>query len=201
MHYYLEDFTVNAILLTTPNILLMNNLMSGVLDCQRHTLLSSNTITIDKLEEHGNCSTSDTGIKFSPNGLIEFSLDDYPEVRKKQELIKIRRPAFELLLQCSERARSNNRYGFVMGEEVYIKHALSNPNAIAEYAQVMGMSAEFAKEELSMIVDSIFLDNFRIFTVCNMWKEKINKCQTVDEVTSLLKPISDTFWMAGIPHV
>lgn len=201
MHYYLEDFTVNAILLITQDVFLINNLMSGVLDCTRCTLASSNGHTIEKLEVHGYQETNDTGIKFTPNGLVEFSLDDYPEVRRKQELIKIRKPAFELLLESAKSARSNNMYGFAPGEEFYIKHALDNPNSINEYAQVIGIDPEFAKEELSMIVDSIFLDNFRIFTVCTMWKERINKCNTKEEIDKLLSPIRSTFWMAGIPHV
>jgi hypothetical protein len=78
---------------------------------------------------------------------------------------------------------------------------LNQPNSIIEYAEIMNLTPEFAKQELSMIVNSIAEDRFRIFALCNMWREKINKCYTQADIDKLSDPMLSTFWMAGIPDV
>jgi len=201
MHYYLEDLASGAILLITPDLFLINNIKSGILDCHRHSLSSEYVPTINQISQHNKLTTNSTGIRFTPTGLFEFSLDEFPEAKQKQYLVKIRLPAFKLLLESANSARSNNRYGFAPGDDLYIKEALNNPTALADYARINNIDVDFAKEELSMIVESIFIDNFRIFSVCNMWKERINKCTTEDEISKILTAIKDTFWMAGIPNV
>lgn len=202
MYYYLQDPVSKAILLITSDIFLINSLKSGILDCNRFALdATSNSPTVLKIENHFKLSNNNIGIRFTPSGLAEFSLDEYPQIKYKQELIKIRKPAFEILLKASSISRSNNAYGFAYGDEIYIKESLNSVTAINDYARIMGINPEFAKEELAMIVDSIFLDNFRIFAVCNMWKERINRCITAEEISSLLVAIKDTFSLAGLPHV
>lgn len=200
-HYYLEDLASNAILCISDNVFLINNIKSGILDSQRYSISSTYTPTIEKIQNHFNLLSNDQGLRFTPSGLVNFSLDEFPETKQKQELVKLRFPAFQNLLNYAEVARSNNQFGFVPNEEFYIKEALGNQNSINEYANILNISPEFAREELSMIVDSIFLDNFRIFTVCNMWKERINKCTTAEEIDKIKIPMQDTFWIAGIPDV
>jgi hypothetical protein len=197
MFYYLQDHVANAILLITEDVFLINNIKAGILDCHVYTFTHRNE-TVDIIEQHNN---SNYGIKLAGLGVSEFSLDEFPDVKRKQELVNIRKPAFELLLHCANTAIAKNQYGFNDQDIDYIQHALKSPTTIAEYAQVMKLNPEFAKEELSMIVDSVFQDRFRIFTVCNMWKEQINKCVTVEEVSNITPLIKDSFVFAGVPNV
>ena len=200
MIYYLEDHVTYGVLLTTDDVFLMNNIRSGILDCYVR-MFSTHTQTVDALTTHGSKTTNDTGIKIVPGGVFEFSLDSHPEFKKKQELVKIRKVAFDLLLDCSRRFRTNNNYGFSEFDMAAIEYALSTPTSINEYATVMNMSPEFAQQELSMLRDSFHQDNFRIFTVCKMWKERINRCETKEEIAALLGPIRQSFWVSGIPNV
>jgi hypothetical protein len=199
MYYYLEDYSTNAVIFVTSDVHVINNLMSGILDCHRFVVYDDETFKI--LNEHGSKISNDTGIKFLKGSIEEFSIDAFPDLKRKQELVKIRAPLFKLLLQHANRFAASNRYGFWYTDEFTIKYALSNPSMIEEYASIMNISADFAKQELTLIVDSILADNFRIFTVCNMWKERINKCNTYEDAEKLRVPIEQTFWLAGIPDV
>lgn len=197
MFYYLQDHVANAILLITENVFLINNIKAGILDCHVYSFAHRNE-TVDIIEQYND---SNRGIKLAGLGVSEFSLDEFPDVKRKQELVNIRKPAFELLLNCADNAIAKNQYGFNDHDIEYIQHALKSSTAIAEYATVMKLNPEFAKEELSMIVDSVFQDRFRIFTVCNMWKEQINKCVTIDEIRNVMSLIKDSFVFAGMPNV
>lgn len=197
-HYYLEDYTSKAILYAHTDLMLVTNLQSGILDSHKHVVISGPTT--DKIQAHGRLSTNVTGIKFGQGTLIEFSLSQFPEAKKKQELIKLRTPLFEKLIKQSRLACAQNVYGCDIHDDVYIRYALNQPNSIIEYAEIMNLTPEFAKQELSMIVNSIAEDRFRIFALCNMWREKINKCYAPADIDKLSDPMLSSFWMAGIPN-
>lgn len=200
MIYYLEDHATYAVIFITEDLFMINNLRDGILDCHVR-VFSTASLTTEKLLEHGERATNDTGIKMSPTGPQEFSLAEYPALKQKQELIKLRKPAFAALLDSSRKYRVTNQYGFDTADLSAIEYALKDPASVAEYAQIMQMTPEFAHQELSMILTSLLQDNFRIFTVCNMWKSQINQCTTADELNKMLDPIKKTFWIAGIPNV
>lgn len=200
MIYYLEDHATYAVLFITEDIFLINNIRDGILDCHVK-VFSKSSLTTEKLTTHGKKDTNDTGIKMSPAGPQEFSLDKFPEIKQKQELVKLRKPAFDVLLDSSRKYRASNQYGFDSVDASAIRYALGNPSAIAEYSQVMNINPEFAQQELSMIITSLDQDNFRIFTICDMWKNQINQCTSTAEINNLLEPIKSSFWLAGIPNV
>jgi hypothetical protein len=200
MIYYLEDHVTYGVLLITEDLFLLNNIRAGILDCYIR-MFSTPTQTVDTLKTHLNKTTNDTGMKIVPGGVFEFPLDDHPDFKKKQELVKLRKVAFETLIDSATRFRTNNNYGFFNHDVDAINHALTDQSAINEYAMVMGSTFEFAREELTMLRDSFYQDNFRIFTVCKMWKEKINKCESVDEINALIPSIKQSFWLSGIPNV
>jgi hypothetical protein len=65
----------------------------------------------------------------------------------------------------------------------------------------MDMTPQAARNELEMISESIHIDQFRIFTICNMWKKKINQMQTIEEIDNVIEKIIKSFYSAGIPNV
>lgn len=202
MIYYLEDHVTYGVLLITEDLFLLNNIRSGILDCYaRKFSIPKIDQTAAALFAHCDKTTNDTGMKIVPGGVFEFPLDDHPEFKRKQELVKLRKTAFEVLLDSASRFRINNTYGFFEHDANAINHALTDPAAVNEYAKVMNATPEFAREELTMIRDSFYQDNFRIFTVCKMWKEKINKCESIDEINTLIPSIKQSFWLSGIPNV
>jgi len=200
MIYYLEDHATYAVICITDDIFLISNIRDGILDCHLK-VFSTESLTTETLVAHGERLTNTTGIKMSPTGPVEFSLDAYPDLKRKQELVKFRKVAFSVLLDSSRKYRASKQYGFSSDDVTAIKYALDNPGSIAEYAQVMKLEPAFAQQELSMIVTSILQDNFRIFTICDMWKSRINQCTTADEINMLVAPIKQSFWLAGIPNV
>ena len=199
MFYYLEDYASKAILYAHTDLMMITNLQSGILDVHKRILITGPTA--DKIQAHGRLPTNDTGIKFGQNTIVEFSLENFPDAKRKQELIKLRSPLFEKLINQSRLACAQNAYGCNINDDIYIRYALNQPNSIIEYAEIMNLTPEFAKQELSMIVNSIAEDRFRIFALCNMWREKINKCYTQADIDKLSDPMLSTFWMAGIPDV
>jgi hypothetical protein len=200
--YYIKDHTTNGILFVSHDAYLVNNLKEGILDCYCHTLVApAQESSIGKLIEHCNKDVIDTGIKFVNNALEEFALDEFPILRHKQNLIKIRKPGFEKLLSDARRYRSENLHGFHSSDLDTIKSAISNQNQLNEYARIIGMSPSFAKQELSMIVESIQADQFKIFTICNLWKQRINQCESSEEIKKYIPLIWQTFWASEIPNV
>jgi hypothetical protein len=196
MLYYLEDHASSALLFIHQQPYLVNNLKSGILDCYVRTFDKSYPI-IETLQNHSNV---DTIFKIGPTGLIEIPITD--KLRYNCNLIKIRHPAFEVLLQAAEQYRNKNSYGFYPSDPFVINLALQDANRIDEYASVMNISSEFAKQELTMIAESIQIDQFKIFTVCNLWKQRINSCEDPATIQQYIKLIKRSFASTpGIPNV
>jgi len=196
MLYYLQDHASSFIIFISQNTYLINNLRSGILDCHFYSIEPGPTA--NRIQEYINKEENNKGIKFSFNGLEEFSLDEFPDVQNKQRLIKIRSKAFKVLLDHANAYRSKNIYGFYPADPFVIERALEDQNRINEYAQVMKIDPQAARSELKMIIDSIQIDQFRIFTICNMWKQKINQITTIDESEDIIKKIIKSFYSAGI---
>lgn len=198
MIYYLEDSASSSIILVSDNILLVNNLSSGLLDNYLKTITHKETASqiTDHLSKHTN-----VGIAFGKNSLIEVDLTNFEYTSEKIRLVKLRKPLFEELLFNVQRHTASNRIGFNFGDEVYIQYALSNESALSEYASVMNMSLEFAKKELKLISESVIKNNFRIFTVASQLKEKINNVKTDADVNNIKILISKAFNQAGMVNV
>ena len=200
MFHYLQDHATSAVLFIHQDPYLVNNLKSGILDCYSNSFTKV-TGTVTELQDHCNKKINDTGIQIVPDGTAEFSLEDFPDIAKKQELIKIRKVGFIALLEHAQQYRSKNVYGFHPADPFVIERALTDQDRINEYATIMGVSPEFAKEELTMVAESIYIDQFRLLTVCNLWKKHINQITTVDEMNNLLPRMKQSFVSPGIVYV
>lgn len=196
MFYYLEDHATSAILFIHQDPYLVSNIKSGILDCYLH-VLTNGEATAKLLRTHSN---PDTLLKMAPNSLVELPITD--ALRKKTDCIKLRIPAFELLFESSKKYRNKNLYGFHTSDIAVIQHALTNQNKLEDYAQVMKIDVEFAKRELNMIVESVHIDQFKIFTVCNLWKQRINTCNDSDTMQKYMPLIAKSFSLEpNIPNV
>lgn len=198
MRYYLEDSETSAILCISDNLYLIENLRSSVTDCSVRSITSP--IESLAIIKHFNKKQYVTGIKLTKSGIQEFALSDYPVLLKKQQLLDIQKPGLETLLSYADEYRAKNSFGFSITDLESIQYALTNPTRIEEYAQMLNVSTEFALTELTMIHESLQIDRFRVFTVCAMWKKKINQCTTTDEVSQIIECIQDSFWTAGITN-
>jgi hypothetical protein len=197
MHYYLEDERSRAVIFISDNIFLVNNIKSGIIDCNLF-VFDQYTDTVKQIEEHLKLGNDSIGIKIGPTGPIKFSLENLPEVKSRQRLARLRKPLYENLLANAKKSTARSYFGFNIGDEVYIKNALTDDNAISEYASVIGLDPQVAKDELTMLVDSMFQEKFRTFTLCTKWKEQINKVETSDEAARLLPLITKSFFISSI---
>ena len=195
MNLYIEENGYRIIVGAGNDPFLINNIASGILNC---TIRMCNQHTYTNITTHKNFQDGDTGIMFSATGLETVTLAAFPEVQKLINLIKIRTPAFKKLLELYNMASLPNLYGFGPVDPIIIELALKDPAAISDYAELMNQDADFVKSELSMIVDCIKDDRFRIFTVSTLWKNKINQCQTETEINNLLEPMHKSFHMIGV---
>lgn len=178
-------------------------MQSGILDCAKRICVSNaNTIAMqNRWLDIQTGPRQDTAVRFAPQGFEEFSLTHFPEVANKLNLIKIRQPLFEILFRQHALACCNNAYGFDAVDEIHVAWALADPLRLQEYATIMGMSVEFAQQELSMISHSINADRFRVFALCNLWREKINACTSQEQCDALREPLLKSFWETGVPDV
>ena len=197
MFHYLQDQSTSAVLFIHQDPYLVNNLKSGILDCYSNSFTKA-TSTVTELQDHSDKQINDTGIRIAPHGTTEFSLEKFPAIAKKQELIKVRKVGFVALLHYAQQYRAKNLYGFHPTDPFIIERALSDQDRINEYATIMGVSPEFSKEELTMVAESIYIDQFRLLTVCNLWKKYINQIYTVEEMNNLLPRMKQSFVSPGI---
>jgi hypothetical protein len=200
MFHYLQDHATSAVLFIHQDPYLVNNLKSGIIDCYSNSFTKA-TGTVTELQDHSNKQTNDTGIRITPHGTTEFSLEEFPAIAKKQQLIKIRKVGFVTLIEHAQQYRAKNLYGFHPADPFVIERALSDQDRIDEYATIMGISPKFAREELTMVAESIYIDQFRLLTVCNLWKKQINQTTTVEEMNKLLPRIKQSFVSPGIINV
>lgn len=198
MIYYLEDTATKSIVFISDDILLTNNISSGILDVYLRKLAPGPSVTT--IKDH--LSTKfDTGITFGNGTLVEVDLTDFSYTREKLRLVRLRKPLFEELLTSVQLSVASNKIGFNPGDEFYINYALANDTALEEYASVLNMSPEFAKKELTLISESVIKNNFRIFTVANFLKEKINTVYTEEEADVVKLLLKSSFNVAGMINV
>jgi len=202
MFYGLKDFGTGAVLIVDQDPYVVNNLKSGALDCEVFCTGGFNS-AVNTLRIHSANVDSSTGIRFVGPGLgsvEEFSLENSPQVAKKQRLVRLRRVAFVELLNQAQQYRDKNAPGFHASDAQVINQALVDPNRIDDYAAMMGMSSFFAQQELSMISDTVFVDWFRVFTICSFWKKRINQADTLEQINTLLPEIKQSFYSAGVAN-
>lgn len=198
MMYYLEDTATRSIVFITDNIFLANNMASGILDVYLRT--TSPGESVNKIKEH--LSTKfDVGITFGKNSMVEVDLTDHSYTKEKLRLVRLRRTLFEELLFGVQSATASNKFGFSPGDEFHIQYALTDDNALMEYASILNISTEFAKKELRLISESIIKNNFRIFTMATLLKEKINSVTTEDEAAYVKSLLKSSFITAGMVNV
>ena len=190
LYYYIKDSATDAVLGVDQNLYLITNIQSGILDSEIN--VDNNDNNYAKLLEHGNRNGDLKGININ---LTEFTIPN--SVRLKQRLVKVRKPAFKQLLHGLELMRAKNIYGFTEFDVPAIEYALKNTAQLNEYAVVMNTAPEFAKNELTMIIDSIRIDTFRMFTIGQLWKKKINSCTTLEEINLITKYMQNSFWEKG----
>ena len=190
MYYCLKEYTLNAILSINQDVYIINNLMSGILDCQRIIIDDATGKLIEKHFVRNNLKKI---IAYFPDKKIKIhDVDHYPDVEKKTKLAALRTPAFEVLLQYYRNATAHNQYGFSDFDVFNIYNAIQKNENVQEYAEIMQQDASFAKNELTLLSQSLLEDNFRIFTVCQLWKKKINKCYTQEQINNVIAQMQNS---------
>ena len=192
-YYFISEPATLAILYAHADPYLISALNAGVLDCE---IKICDRRIYERILMYG------SGIvKQTQNDVESFNLDDYPDIKKKRNLIEMRAPVFQLLIEKLHLANTKNILGFSNNTPQVIASMLTNSSRITEYATTMKITPEFALSELKMLSDSMAIDNFRIFTLSMFWQKRINQCETTEDAQALLEPIRRSFWSAGIPHV
>lgn len=197
MIYYLEDHTSGIVVAASPDPFVITNLKSGILDC--HLKVSNNNDLESAVDSH---TPVFTGVALQKGHAVSYkSISEFKFIKEKIALAKIRKSCFVELVTQVKLSNLKNLIGFDFGDEVYVQYALSNNDALTEYAGVTGTSEEFAKKELELISKSAIEDRFRIFTVASMIKNKINQVTTTEQATELIAYTRRVFTTAGIPNV
>lgn len=195
MNFYIEETGFKVIVYAGKNPYLINNLCSGVLNCR---VLHCESIGYESIVNHMKFNLPKNGSYFGHNSLECLPLSEHPRIQNLIKVLNLRAPAFDKLLEHYNQAMISNLWGFGDLDVIAVKQSLTDKLAMSEYAAIMRQDADFATSELSLIVDSIIDDRFRIFSVCSMWKEKINNCFTQEEIDRLMLPMKHSFKASGI---
>jgi hypothetical protein len=195
MLYYLQDHISKCIVAVSEDVYLLNNLRSGFIDGYIKTFENAGLAAFIKEQLDNGV---EMGIFLDLGKPKVVSLKNFSVLREKLNLVRVRKPCYEELLRQQRTYLLSNKIGFNHGDEIYIQHALSNDRALEEYAELTGMTEEFARKELTLLSESVFRDNFRAFTIASMFKIKINKITTIEESSEMIETIKRTFLSAGI---
>ena len=182
----------------SEDIFLVNNLRSGLLDC--FLKFTDNKDIAEHVQRHLD-TLSDIGITINKDKPAPVSLKNFEITVEKLRLASLRKRCFEVLLKYVRQHSAMNKIGFDHGDEFYIQYALSNQTALEEYAQVHDISVDFARKELDLISQSAIRDNFRVFTVSSLLKNKINNTTKEEDVHDILELIKKSFTLYGILDV
>jgi len=206
MLYYLIDQRSSSVLFGDRNKHVIIGLGSGILDSQvcvtydfEVSLAITNFVNNPGTQGIQNIQQlkGTAGLALKSRKPDYFELKDRPNIVEKINLLKIRKPAMVTLWESYQAADLQNTHGFFNDVYSIIDPALNDSRRIKEYASIMKITPEFAKQELSMIADSVRVDKFRMFTIYNYWQEKINKCTMENEIEILINTIQQSFWTMG----
>jgi hypothetical protein len=198
MFYYLEEHTSKCIIVISDDIYLINNISTGLLDC--NLKFTENKNAADRVAQHL-LDPKGIGITINQDNPTPVSLKNFESTVEKLRLAMIRKPCFEKLLKCINTYSLSNNIGFQLGDEQIITYALTDNRALEEYAEVQNISSEFAKKELTLISQSVLRDRFRVFTVSTLLKNKINQITNETDVPEILELINKSFTLYGIVDV
>ena len=143
---------------------------------------------------------------FKNNSLTETSQDNLSASWKQtQEVVRLRQEAFfnweTLTWNASLKATQNtwDGYDFV----AYTELEKCDPALgvftppIQEYARILEMPTADAFKELKLQTDTQILKKFRIQSLSEKWKRKINTCYTKDEIEAVKKQMNREFITNG----
>lgn len=199
--FYLEDHTSKAILFSTDNIFLLNNIKAGILDCRIHSVIPAHKKLFEKLSTRLKKVTARSGLRYSQDSdkkLCVFDLSNYPETKIKYDLINMRLPAFEILLDEHRLYMTRVNFGFSEQDFFHMHYAIKNKTCLEHYAYQTGISKEFALQELELLSSSAIIDSFKVFSLCTAWKKKINNTTKKQDIEKLLPLIRMSFYNSMI---
>ena len=191
MMLILEDTVTQLPVYVTDNIFVAQCLRTGILDLMLYDAGDDRRIAMLKrvLEDsRGAVTWKETQ--------IDLSL--HPSTAEKARLAAVRGPLFRYLIERADDYRTRNRFGYSEHDMLAIARALEDHAAVGEYARITNVTPEFAQQELSIILESKTKDDFKVFTICELWRRRINQCDTLEQAVALKELIRSGFYMPGV---
>jgi hypothetical protein len=138
--------------------------------------------------------------------LVETSFDNLSDSWKQtQEVVRLRQEAFfvweSLTANAALKATQNtwDGYDFVAYGELSkcspVDDVYTQP--IHEYARILEMSVSQAYKELKLQTETQIIKKFRIQSLSEKWKRRINSCYTKDEIDAAKKQMNREFITNG----
>jgi hypothetical protein len=193
--YYLEDHTTSSAIFVTEDVFLARCLKSGILDC---TLRSVDSLYLSKtMKKTLDDSEGRKSLRIESGRYVVVDLTENGYTLEKVRLARIRSRAFRHLLKTADQFRNRNLLGYCLSDTESIAHSLTDDNLLSTYAAIMGIDIEFARQELTLRVESKRDDDFRIFVLCERWTKRINECESESDIDSIIEQISHDFNSPG----
>jgi hypothetical protein len=148
---------------------------------------------VDLLLEMSGNKHEGIGYKIDGDQLYTVNLKGWPIVKNLYRLTNLRIPLFEVLFNIFNIRSARNQIGYTDLHKYLINYAISNPRCVKEYAYMFDIDENFAKQELSLMVNATLEEEFSLFTICEFWKEKINKCETDEDAEKCMYHLLNNF--------
>jgi hypothetical protein len=191
MMLILEDTITQLPVYVTDNVFVAQCLRTGILDLALYdTEDPKHAMMIRKVLEDSR------GASTVKNGPLDLSR--HPTTGEKARLAAIRGPVFRYLIERADDYRVRNRFGYSEHDMLAVARALDDPKAIADYARITGVGELFAREELQLMLETKTKDDFKVFTICEMWRRRINECTAHEQADKLKSLIRSGFYMPGV---
>lgn len=191
-YYYIVHQSSKCVLFMHENKFLVSQIQFGLLDTSVRCI-SDNVEWIDLLVNMQSCKNIDIGYKVEGLQLYTINLSSWPSVIELYNQVNLRFPLFEVLFNIFNIRSARNQIGYDESHKYLLQYALSNQNCIDEYSSTMSIDKEFVKEEFQLILHSKLEEEFSLFTICEFWKEKINKCYTLDQSNKCMYHLLNNF--------
>jgi hypothetical protein len=191
MMLILEDTITQLPVYVTDNVFVAQCLRTGILDLMLYDAEDVSQATVLRKVLEGS-----QGAITVKNGHVDLS--QHAATAEKARLAAVRGPVFRYLIERADDYRSRNRFGYGEHDMLAIARALEDPTAIADYARITGVNELFAREELQLMLETKTKDDFKIFTICEMWRRRINECTAHEQADKLKGLIRSGFYMPGV---
>jgi uncharacterized protein (DUF4415 family) len=199
-----ENFCVYTM---SPRHLTANALVAGEGDSMIRGITWSNSVEYNRVTNRDFFYDKIYTVDTARNAFIEVDPANVSDTWKQtREILRLRQDAFfNWETHLSNSLARVMRHGWehfdVVAEQEIAKSDPANNSytwVLEEYARTMEVSVQQAYKELKLRIESDNITKFRIQALGEKWRNKINQCNTFNDIEAARKEMVREFWLNSL---